>query len=153
MRCSIEKGFLIQEVVSDSGRRRTYPYFCAKKSGCRSTFPLRLPLSLQRSDSLTAVLTAQTISLILSAPDTPDTTTMAEVIQPTPPPAGPGSVNGDAANDEKENAPPLSSQSENITVFHDVSNFNVKHPLMNTWTLWFTRPPSSKVRVIPLHPK
>ena len=32
------------------------------------------------------------------------------------------------------------------TVFHDPDNFNVKHPLMNTWTLWFTKPPSGKVR-------
>ena len=35
--------------------------------------------------------------------------------------------------------------SEEITVFHDPENFNVKHPLMNTWTLWFTKPPSGKV--------
>lgn len=28
-----------------------------------------------------------------------------------------------------------------ITVFHDANNFNVKHPLANTWTLWFTKPP------------
>lgn len=32
-----------------------------------------------------------------------------------------------------------------ITVFHDSENFNVKHPLLNTWTLWFTKPPSGKV--------
>lgn len=32
-----------------------------------------------------------------------------------------------------------------ITVFHDSSNFNVKHPLMNKWTLWFTKPPTGKV--------
>ncbi|KAF2756252.1 eukaryotic translation initiation factor 4E [Pseudovirgaria hyperparasitica] len=30
------------------------------------------------------------------------------------------------------------------TVFHDPDNFNVKHPLMNQWTLWFTKPPSGK---------
>ncbi|KAF2671778.1 eukaryotic translation initiation factor 4E [Microthyrium microscopicum] len=29
------------------------------------------------------------------------------------------------------------------TVFHDSDNFNVKHPLMNTWTLWFTKPPTA----------
>ena len=34
---------------------------------------------------------------------------------------------------------------EQITVFHDPDNFNVKHPLMNNWTLWFTKPPSGKV--------
>lgn len=32
-----------------------------------------------------------------------------------------------------------------VTVFHDPNNFNVKHPLMNEWTLWFTKPPSGKV--------
>jgi translation initiation factor 4E len=35
---------------------------------------------------------------------------------------------------------------ENVTVFHDPNNFNVKHPLMHEWTLWFTKPPSGKVR-------
>lgn len=30
------------------------------------------------------------------------------------------------------------------TVFHDVHDFNVKHPLMHTWSLWFTKPPSGK---------
>ncbi|KAL8676141.1 MAG: hypothetical protein Q9186_007315, partial [Xanthomendoza sp. 1 TL-2023] len=31
---------------------------------------------------------------------------------------------------------------EPITVFHDKDNFNVKHPLMREWTLWFTKPPT-----------
>ncbi|EMC94791.1 hypothetical protein BAUCODRAFT_74055 [Baudoinia panamericana UAMH 10762] len=31
-----------------------------------------------------------------------------------------------------------------VTVFDDPSNFNVKHALQNTWTLWFTKPPSGK---------
>jgi len=31
-----------------------------------------------------------------------------------------------------------------VTVFDDPSNFNVKHQLQNTWTLWFTKPPSGK---------
>jgi hypothetical protein len=39
-----------------------------------------------------------------------------------------------------------SAEGEIRTVFHDPENFNVKHPLMNTWTLWFTKPPSGKVR-------
>jgi len=34
---------------------------------------------------------------------------------------------------------------EVVTVFHDPNNFNVKHPLANTWTLWFTKPPTGKV--------
>jgi len=33
-----------------------------------------------------------------------------------------------------------------VTVFHDPDNFTVKHPLANKWTLWFTKPPSGKVR-------
>ncbi len=35
---------------------------------------------------------------------------------------------------------------EDITVFHDKENFTVKHPLMHTWTLWFTKPASGRVR-------
>ncbi|KAK7914358.1 hypothetical protein PG985_012061 [Apiospora marii] len=31
-----------------------------------------------------------------------------------------------------------------VTVFHDKDNFNVKHPLQNKWTLWFTKPSSGK---------
>jgi translation initiation factor 4E len=38
-----------------------------------------------------------------------------------------------------------------VTVFHDPENFNVKHPLMNEWTLWFTKPPSGKVRYARYH--
>jgi translation initiation factor 4E len=45
-----------------------------------------------------------------------------------------GEKNGDSAVDDKL-----------ITVFHDKDNFNVKHPLQNKWTLWFTKPPSGKV--------
>lgn len=37
-----------------------------------------------------------------------------------------------SANDE--NAAPASDELK--TVFHDVNNFNVKHPLLNTWSLW-----------------
>ena len=37
-----------------------------------------------------------------------------------------------------------------ITVFHDPENFNVKHPLMHEWTLWFTKPATSKVSCITL---
>ena len=42
------------------------------------------------------------------------------------------------------------SGDEQVTVFHDPENFNVKHPLMHEWTLWFTKPPSGKVAT--LHP-
>ena len=36
-------------------------------------------------------------------------------------------------------------ETDQITVFHDPDNFNVKHPLIHKWTLWFTKPPSGKV--------
>jgi len=36
------------------------------------------------------------------------------------------------------------STGDTVTVFHDPENFNVKHPLMHDWTLWFTKPPSRK---------
>jgi translation initiation factor 4E len=31
-----------------------------------------------------------------------------------------------------------------VTVFDDPANFNVKHQLQHTWTLWFTKPPNGK---------
>jgi len=51
----------------------------------------------------------------------------------------PQSVPGPVSN---ENTAPSSNEIK--TVFHDVNNFNVKHPLLNNWSLWFTKPPSSK---------
>jgi translation initiation factor 4E len=50
-------------------------------------------------------------------------------------PVSPGGDNADT----KDSSTP-------VTVFHDKDNFNVKHPLQNKWTLWFTKPPSGKVR-------
>ncbi len=44
------------------------------------------------------------------------------------------------------------SADEHITVFHDKDNFNVKHPLMHEWTLWFTKPPSGKVWQLSRYP-
>ncbi|KAK2747377.1 eukaryotic translation initiation factor 4E [Onygenales sp. PD_40] len=46
-------------------------------------------------------------------------------------------------NDENS-APDAAPKGDTVTVFHDPNNFNVKHPLMNEWTLWFTKPPSGK---------
>ncbi|KAE9963453.1 hypothetical protein BLS_009272 [Venturia inaequalis] len=46
-----------------------------------------------------------------------------------------------SANGDNFNAP---FNSEPVTVFHDPENFTVKHPLMNKWTLWFTKPPTGK---------
>ena len=62
----------------------------------------------------------------------------------------PSPVNSSLAATEanNENAV-LPTNGENVTVFHDAENFNVKHPLMNTWTLWFTKPPSGKACYIP----
>jgi len=33
---------------------------------------------------------------------------------------------------------------EQLTVFHSPENFTVKHPLMNKWTLWFTKPSTAR---------
>lgn len=48
-----------------------------------------------------------------------------------------------------ENKKPSSDRADGdqITVFHDKDNFNVKHPLMHKWTLWFTKPSSGKVYI------
>lgn len=48
---------------------------------------------------------------------------------------------------KKEQTDPSALDAENVTVFHNANNFNVKHPLANTWTLWFTKPAGAKVGV------
>ena len=62
--------------------------------------------------------------------------------EPVPLDTIPISPEGGITNGTKDE----SSDSDPVTVFHDPNNFNVKHPLMNPWTLWFTKPPSGKVR-------
>ena len=83
---------------------------------------------------------------------------MATLAQPTPVTLNPSSPvpldtipispNGDVVGkgDNYQAERKEYKEGEEITVFHDPENFNVKHPLMNTWTLWFTKPPSGKVR-------
>ncbi|KAL2755755.1 hypothetical protein ACRALDRAFT_1071033 [Sodiomyces alcalophilus JCM 7366] len=48
----------------------------------------------------------------------------------------PVSPNGDVADANASN--------DIKTIFHDKEHFNVKHPLQNKWTLWYTKPPSGK---------
>ena len=55
------------------------------------------------------------------------------------------SVNGDDSTKQSSSSKTPKAGDEPITVFHDPENFNVKHPLMNEWTLWFTKPSSGKV--------
>lgn len=55
-------------------------------------------------------------------------------------------ISPDGTNGQDENKDSGATE-EQITVFHDKDNFNVKHPLMNKWTLWFTKPPSGKVNM------
>ncbi|KAF2717617.1 eukaryotic translation initiation factor 4E [Polychaeton citri CBS 116435] len=51
----------------------------------------------------------------------------------------------DGGNSEKANSAVDATENGRIvTVFDDPNNFNVKHQLQNTWTLWFTKPPSGK---------
>lgn len=47
-----------------------------------------------------------------------------------------------------ENASTEAKAGDAVTVFHNSEDFNVKHPLMHEWTLWFTKPPSGKVCAI-----
>lgn len=56
-----------------------------------------------------------------------------------------GSGDEDATVKQRSSSKTSKTGDEQITVFHDPENFNVKHPLMNEWTLWFTKPPSGKV--------
>lgn len=61
-------------------------------------------------------------------------------------PISPAGENGSGESEAKDNAASKAQESDQpITVFHDKDNFNVKHPLMHEWTLWFTKPPSGKV--------
>lgn len=57
---------------------------------------------------------------------------------PISPSEKPSGGSGEEATDSTSN--------EIKTVFDDPENFNVKHPLMHEWSLWFTKPPSGKVR-------
>lgn len=68
---------------------------------------------------------------------TVDPTKMSQQVDLTTIPVSPGGDKGDKA-DQVDNSKP-------VTVFHDKENFNVIHPLSNTWTLWFTKPPTGKV--------
>lgn len=64
-------------------------------------------------------------------------------------PISPDKENTDPkVNSEKGANGSAKDNGETVTVFHDQENFNVKHPLMNEWTLWFTKPPSGKVGVV-----
>jgi translation initiation factor 4E len=54
--------------------------------------------------------------------------------------------NGAPAVADENSAPATHTQTgDAVTVFHNPEDFNVKHPLMHEWTLWFTKPPSGKV--------
>lgn len=74
---------------------------------------------------------------------------MADVMNPatTPSLQLDGNRDTETVNDENV-APrkpgPVGTDTENITVFHDPENFNVKHPLQSQWTLWFTKPSTGK---------
>lgn len=61
-------------------------------------------------------------------------------------PISPSDENNDPAPSTNNGA-----TDEAVTVLHDKDNFNVKHPLMHEWTLWFTKPPSGKVRPLLRH--
>jgi translation initiation factor 4E len=44
------------------------------------------------------------------------------------------------ATEEPTELTPTDNSDAIKTVFHDQKNYNVKHPLQNTWTLWFDNP-------------
>lgn len=67
---------------------------------------------------------------------------MAEQVDLTTIPISP---NGDNSADAASSA---DMEGKVVTVFHDKDNFNVKHPLQNRWTLWFTKPASGKVSLL-----
>ncbi|KAI1818305.1 translation initiation factor eIF 4e-like domain-containing protein [Poronia punctata] len=62
---------------------------------------------------------------------------MSEQVDLTTIPISPNGDNNDAT-------PSNDLDGKIVTVFHDKDNFNVKHPLQNKWTLWFTKPSSGR---------
>lgn len=60
-------------------------------------------------------------------------------------PISPEGGNVEPGVKKEQAAHPSALDEDTITVFHDANNFNVKHPLANTWTLWFTKPSGAKV--------
>jgi translation initiation factor 4E len=72
-------------------------------------------------------------------------TASANPQEPVPLDTIPISPEGGNSNGASGDKPIPPADAAPVTVFHDPENFNVKHPLMNTWTLWFTKPPSGKV--------
>ena len=66
----------------------------------------------------------------------------------SPDPLSPSSTISSPVEDSQELEDELEEgeiREDIITVFHDPVRFNVKHPLINKWTLWYTRPSSGKV--------
>lgn len=78
---------------------------------------------------------------------------MAEDTENKPAPAENEVQNGEEEEKKEEQKEEEKKEEPNggeiVTVFHDPENFNVKHPLMHEWTLWFTKPPSGKVSAVP----
>ncbi|KAL0951103.1 hypothetical protein HGRIS_007840 [Hohenbuehelia grisea] len=69
-------------------------------------------------------------------------------IDQNPPPASKDGENEDGEVQEVD----MQAQAEGIrTVFNDPTNFNVKHPLYSSWTLWFDSP-ATKGRNLPQTP-
>lgn len=64
---------------------------------------------------------------------------MAEQVDLTTIPISP---NGENKPEDSTNE---NGEEQVVTVFHNKDNFNVKHPLSNRWTLWFTKPATGKV--------
>lgn len=60
-----------------------------------------------------------------------------------------GNTIAGSVNDENTalatSSPATTTSGNNVTVFHDPENFNVKHPLQNQWTLWYTKPSTGKI--------
>jgi Eukaryotic initiation factor 4E len=89
------------------------------------------------------------LPIYLSHP-TPNAAKMAEVMNPSTTTLSlDGSTTVGSINDENTapatSSPATTASGNNVTVFHDPENFNVKHPLQNQWTLWYTKPSTGKI--------
>jgi Eukaryotic initiation factor 4E len=140
------------------------PFTCCKKSSLKTPesnsspnyiqfFPF--PFQSSHAPSLPALPTSSHISQHLPIPRSSEFSSsllnrfiMADVEPAVPPTEAMDKLSVDgqsaAAPAASTNETPSTVQAqEPLTVFHDPKNFNVKHPLMNAWTLWFTKTPSA----------
>ena len=118
--------------------RRPLPHLRSPAQRPSRSHTLHLPLAAPPTASASHPSTSHTMADVATAPN-PSQQVPLDTIPISP-------VDGNGSSEGQDKSASANTDDGARTVFHDPENFNVKHPLMNTWTLWFTKPPSGKVR-------